>query len=88
MGVKQIPTKVFLEYLKSIGLVFIRKDHHHHDLYDYPDNHPNGKLRRCLAVRTNYKDIPIRHIHTNLANAGKSKEEFEEWLNIRNKKKK
>jgi len=87
MGVKQIPTKVFLQYLKHLGLVFIRKDRWNHDLYDYPDGHINGKLSRCVAVRTNYKEIPTFHIHTNLLAAGKTKEDFEEWL-LNYKKKK
>ncbi len=80
MGVKQIPTDIFIQYLKFIGLVFIRKDQWNHDLYDYPEGHPNGRLPRSLAVRTNYKDIPRDHIHTNLLSAGKTKAEFEEWL--------
>jgi len=85
MGVKPIETKLFIEFLKSLGLVFIRKDQNHHDLYDYPDGHEKGKLKRPLSVRTNYKDIPILHIHTNLQNAGVKKSDFEAWL--RNPKK-
>ncbi len=88
MGVKQIPTKLFLQYLKYIGLVFVRKDRWNHDLYDYPDGHPKGKLLRMVAVRTNYKEIPTFHIHTNLIAAGKTKEEFEEWLKSNTGKKK
>ena len=88
MGVKQVPTKIFLQYLKYLGLVFIRKDAWNHDLYDYPDGHPNGKLLRAVAVRTNYKEIPRDHIHTNLIAAGKTKEDFEEWLKNPKKKKK
>ena len=86
MGVKQIPTKLFLQYLKYLGLVFVRKDRWNHDLYDYPDGHTEGKLLRSVAVRTNYKDIPITHIHTNLIAAGKTKEEFEIWLKSPKKK--
>jgi hypothetical protein len=41
-----------------------------------------------VAVRTNYKDVPITHIHTNLIAAGKSKNDFEDWLKISNKTKK
>lgn len=88
MGVKQIPTKIFLEYLKYIGLVFVRKDQWNHNLYDYPDSHPNGKLKRPVSVRANYKDIPVLHIHTNLIAAGKSKEDFEEWLKTPKKSRK
>lgn len=86
MGIKQIPTKIFLKYLKYLGLVFIRKDAWNHDLYDYPDGHKAGKLPRSVAVRTNYKDIPVTHIHTNLIAIGKSKEDFEAWLKSPKKK--
>jgi len=88
MGLKQIQTKVFLQYLKYLGLVFVRKDGWNHDLYDYPDGHPNGKLLRMVAVRTNYKEIPILHIHTNLMAIGKDKEDFEAWLKAPKKSKK
>jgi len=88
MGVKQVPTKLFLQYLKYLGLVFIRKDQWNHDLYDYPDGSPNGKLPRAVAVRTNYKDIPMLHIHTNLIAAGESKEDFENWIKSPKKSKK
>jgi hypothetical protein len=87
MGVKQIDTKIFLAYLKFIGLVFVRKDHHHHDLYDYPKDHTGSKLLRPVAVRTNYKEIPVHHIHTNLIAAGRTKEDFENWLKSHKKKK-
>lgn len=80
MGVKQIPTKVFLKFLKYMGLVFIRKDGWNHHLYDYPDGHPKGKLARMPSVRPKYKDIPITHIHTNLACMSVTKEFFEDWL--------
>lgn len=80
MGVKQVPTKVFLQYIKYLGLVFIRKDRWNHDIYDYPDVHKGGKLLRALSVRTNYKDIPLMHIHTNLIAVGKSKADFDTWL--------
>ncbi len=86
MGIKQVPTKVFLQYLKFIGLVFVRKDQWNHDLYDYPDG--QEKLLRPVAVRTNYKDIPTHHIHTNLIAAGRTKEDFENWLKSPKKKSK
>jgi hypothetical protein len=88
MGIKQVPTEVFINYLKYLGLIFIRKDQWNHDLYDYPDGHPNGKLQRCPAVRSNYKDIPITHIHTNLECVKKSKADFEKWLKLPKKLKK
>jgi len=83
MGIKQVPTDLFIEYLKFLGLVFIKKDHWNHDQYDYPEGHPqHGKLLRCPAVRSNYKDIPRDHIHTNLICVGKSKSDFEDWLKL------
>ncbi len=82
MGIKQIPTAVFLEFLKSLGLVFKRTKASHF-AYNYPDNHPTGQLRRPLIVRTNQKEIPLVHIHTNLMTLGISKEAFEQWLKNR-----
>ena len=79
MGVKQIPTHVFIEFLMSLGLVYKRTKASHF-AYNYPDNHPNGKLRRPLIVRTNQKEIPLIHIHTNLITLNISKGEFESWL--------
>jgi hypothetical protein len=87
MGIKQIPTKVFIKYLEYLGLVFIRKDQWNHDLYDYPEGHSKGKLLRSVAIRSNYKDIPVLHIHTNLIAAGSTKTDFEEWLKNPRKKK-
>jgi len=69
-------------------LVFIRKDRWNHDLFDYPDGHTNGKLSRMVAVRTNYKDIPMLHIHTNLIVIGKDKDDFEKWMKSPKKLKK
>jgi len=86
--VKQVPTNLFIEYLEYLGLVFIRKDRWHHDLYDYPDGHADGKLLRCPAVRTNYKEIPLDHISTNLKCVGKTKKDFEEWMRKPKKTKK
>jgi hypothetical protein len=48
-------------------------------LYDYPKD-SEKKLLRPVTVRTNYKEIPVTHIHTNLIAVGKSKEDFEQWL--------
>ena len=79
MGIKQIPTSVFLEFLKSCGLVYKRTKASHF-AYDYPDGHYKGKLPRPLIVRTNQKEIPLIHIHTNLLTLEISKSEFETWL--------
>ena len=82
MGIKQIPTAIFLEFLKTLGLVYKRTKASHF-VYDYPDDHVKGKLQRPLIVRTNQKDIPLTHIHTNLATLNISKVEFETWLKNR-----
>lgn len=82
MGVKQIPTNIFIEFLTSLGLVYKRTKASHFS-YNYPDKHPAGKLRRPLIVRTNQKEIPLIHIHTNLITLKISKGEFEIWLKNR-----
>ncbi len=83
MGVKQIPTHIFLAYLESLGLVFIRNKGTSHHQYDFPDGHPHGKLSRPLSVWTKEKEIPITHIHTNLKTIDpvNGKKNFEVWLN-------
>jgi len=86
--VKQQPTYLFIQYLEFLGLVFVRKDRWNHDLYDYPDGHEKGKLLRCPAVRSNYKEIPLDHISTNLKCVGKTKKDFEQWLKNPKKAKK
>ncbi len=75
MGIKQIPTKKFIKFLKSLGLVYIRTEASH-DVYD----HPKNPLNRPVIVRTKNKDIPVLHIHTNLKTIGIDKSVFEEWL--------
>ncbi len=75
MGIKPVPTKVFIQFLKSIGIVYIRTLASH-DIFDNPKN----PLARPVVIRTKYKDIPLLHIHTTLENAGITKKEFEEWL--------
>ena len=86
MGIKQIDTSTFFKSLKYLGLVHIRTESSHH-IYDYPDVHPNGKLKRPIVVRPKQKEVPIFHIHTNLKPAGISKDDFTEWLtNYRSKK--
>lgn len=77
MGVKSIPLKKFVKFLKSIGLQQIRTNSSHH-LYDYPE--AEKKLLRPVTVDTNYKDVPITHVHTNLKTLGISKKDFEEII--------
>jgi len=75
MGIKSVPTKIFIQFLKSRGIVYIRT-HASHDIFD----NPASSLSRPVVIRTKYKDIPLLHIHTTLENIGVSKKEFEEWL--------
>jgi len=77
MGAKSVPLKIFVKYLKSIGLKYIRTNASH-DLYDYAD--PGRKLLRPVTVDTNYKDVPITHIHTNLKTLGIDKKDFSEAI--------
>lgn len=78
MGLKQIPTSDFLDFLYSLGIVRIRNEASHW-VFNYPDEHPKGKLKRPLIVRIKNKDIPLLHIHSNLLTLNVSKSEFEKW---------
>ena len=75
MGIKQIPIKKFLKFLKSQGCQYIRTEASH-DIWDRPKN----PLPRPITVRMKHKDIPLLHIHTSLQNLGVSKSEFEKYL--------
>lgn len=68
---KTVPLKKFKKYLKWLGLECIRTNDSH-ELYDYPDR----KLLRPVTVVTNYPDVPLTHIHTNLKTLGISKQQF------------
>lgn len=37
MGIKPLPTKVFIQFLKTKGIVYIRT-HASHDIFDNPQN--------------------------------------------------
>lgn len=78
MGIRQIETKLFIEFLESIGMVYERHESSH-----YVFNNPPGKpqLDRPLIVRTKHREIPVLHIHTNLTSAGISHQTFSDWLN-------
>lgn len=81
MGVKQIPTKKFIKWLESRGLVLEKTNSNNssHDGYNYPKG-DSRRLTRQVTVRPKYKEIPILHIHTNLKTMGVSKEQFEEEI--------
>lgn len=77
MGIRQIETKLFIEFLESIGMVYERHESSHY-VFNNPPEKP--QLDRPLIIRTKHKEIPILHIHTNLTSAGISREEFSDWL--------
>ena len=74
-GYKAGSHKIFIQFLKSRGIIYIRT-HSSHDIFD----NPNNPLSRPVVIRMKYKDIPLLHIHTTLENIDVSKKEFEEWL--------
>jgi predicted RNA binding protein YcfA (HicA-like mRNA interferase family) len=79
MGIKQIPTRLFIKYLKSLGLVYVRTKGDH-DIWNYPDGHIRGKLIRPVIFRGKDKDIPVDHIATNLKTLGISNAQFEQAI--------
>ncbi len=78
---KEVDLKLFLLYLKQLGLVELGTEGSH-TKYNFTDN----PLTRPIIVRKNYKTIPIHHIHTNLQTLNKTKKEFEVFLALQNKK--
>lgn len=78
MGVKPIPTKRFIKWLESKGLIHERTEASHAH-YNYPERDPR-RLTRTITVRPKYKEIPILHIHTNLKTLGVSKQQFEKEI--------
>lgn len=68
MGIKPVPTKIFMLFLKSKGIVYIRTQSSH-DVFDNPQNPLPGPV----VIRMKYKDTPLLHIHTTLENIGISK---------------
>lgn len=78
MGIKEIKTKDFVDYLHSLGLIEIRSKGSH-TVFNYPPTDVK-RLTRPIVLRLAHKTIPILHMHTNLQSLGKSKEEFILWL--------
>lgn len=72
---KPIPIKKFRKFLKSIGLKHIRTESSH-ELYDYP----NRPLLRPVTIDTNYPEVPLLHISTNLKTIGMTPKEFTEKI--------
>ena len=77
MGFKPIPTKIFIAWLKSRGIVYKRTESSH-DIYDLAEE---GKcLPRPVTIRTKFKDIPPLHIKTNLDTIGIDYKTFEKEI--------
>lgn len=72
---KSIPIKIWRKFLKSQGLekISTKSSHEKWDRKETP-------LLRPVTVDSNYKDVPITHIHTSLRAMGISKSEFEKLL--------
>lgn len=77
MGVKEIPTKEFIAFLKFKGIE-IERTKGSHSCVNYPKGHPS-RLTRPIVVRLADKMIPQLHVHTNLQNLGISKDDFNQW---------
>ena len=72
---KPIPIKKFRKFLKSIGLTHIRTEASH-EIY----NNTEKPLLRPVTLDSNYPEVPILHIKTNLRTIGMSSKEFEEKI--------
>ncbi len=77
MGIKEIPTRDFIKFLESLGLVPVRT-RGSHTAYNYPKGHPK-KLQQPIMVRVNEAMIPRLHLHTNLQTLEISKDDFVEY---------
>jgi predicted RNA binding protein YcfA (HicA-like mRNA interferase family) len=51
MGLKQIQTKIFLQYLKMLGIVEERQEASHSS-FNYPKGHAK-RMNRPMVIRTN-----------------------------------
>jgi hypothetical protein len=83
MGIKQIETQLFIDFLIEKGFIYERHKSSHYT-FDNPPGKP--QLDRPLIVRIKHKEIPILHIHTNLTTASISHKEFADWLSTPKKK--
>jgi len=72
MTYKPIPTKKFIKFLKSIGLVSIRSKGDH-EIWDYPEN---SHLLRPVTFIGKDKTVPPLHVETNLKTLGMTHKEF------------
>jgi predicted RNA binding protein YcfA (HicA-like mRNA interferase family) len=72
---KPVPIKKFRKFLKSIGLTLIRTESSH-EIYNSADK----PLLRPVTVDSNYSEVPILHIKTNLRTIGMSSKEFKDKI--------
>lgn len=72
---KPVPIKKFRKFLKSIGLTLIRTESSH-EIYNSTDK----PLLRPVTVDSNYSEVPILHIKTNLRTIGMSSKEFKDKI--------
>jgi len=73
---KSIDTRLFIKFLKSIGLEYKRTKGSH----EIWDKKSEPLLERPVIFRGKEKQIPPMHIHTNLLTLGISHREFEEII--------
>jgi predicted RNA binding protein YcfA (HicA-like mRNA interferase family) len=73
---KSIETRLFIKFLKSIGLEYKRTKGSH----EIWDNINEPLLERPVIFRGNEKQIPTMHLHTNLLTLGISHKEFEDAI--------
>ncbi len=72
---KPIPLIKYKKFLKSISCIYIRTKGSH-EIWNKEDD----SLIRPIIFRTNKKEVPIIHIHTNLKTLGMSIKEFNEII--------
>ncbi len=72
---KQVPLKTWKKFLKSQGLVHVNTEGSH-EKWDRPDD----SLSRLVIFRTTKKEIPIKHIATNLQTLDISLQEFKDMI--------
>ncbi len=78
MGQRSYPKKTVEDFFKNKGLVY-KRSNNSHDLWDYPDGSTNSLNRPCTLV-TNFKEVPLCHIHTNCITLGITLKDFKDWL--------
>lgn len=70
-----VPINKYRKFLKSQGLVKKRIESSH-EIWDKLDD----SLTRPITIDTNYKEVPILHIHTSLKTLGITKQEFSKLI--------